>query len=167
MRIRARSGKVTIAKNALKATITGQGLAATIAWDGTINAEEIWTNRDYAYLGFNASEEIATIFHTPDASAISESVGNGLAFAYLDFGASEVVEAVPTVTQNTIDPVISSALVDWIHESRYVEVGENGLQLKTVWNYESAEQAIDSGRMTAVKAVTADLASVEEVEVSG
>ena len=167
MRIRARSGKVTIAKNALKATITGQGLAATIAWDGTINAEEIWTNRDYAYLGFNASEEIATIFHTPDASAISESVGNGLAFAYLDFGASEVVEAVPTVTQNTIDPVISSALVDWIHESRYVEVGENGLQLKTVWNYESAEQAIDSGRMTAVKAVTNDLGSVEEVTVSG
>ena len=165
VRIRARSGKVTIAKNALKATITGQGLAATIAWDGTINAEEIWTNRDYAYLGFNASEEIATIFHTPDASAISETVGNGLAFAYLDFGASEVVEAVPTVTQNTIDPVISSALVDWIHESRYVEVGENGLQLKTVWNYESAEQEIDSGRMTAVKAVTNDLVNVERLEV--
>lgn len=112
VRLLAINGSVNIDKRALKATITGQGLAATTVWDGTLTIEEIWTNRDYAYLGFNVSEEIATIFHTPDASSISETVGNGLAFAYLDFGASEVVEAVPTVTQNTIDPVISSALVD-------------------------------------------------------
>lgn len=167
VRLLATNGSINIDKRALKATITGQGLAATTVWDGTLTIEEIWTNRDYAYLGFNVSEEITTIFHTPDASAISETVGNGLAFAYLDFGASEVVEAVPTVTQNTIDPIIDAALMDWVYEDRYVEVCENGLQLKTVWNYESAEQAIDSGRMTAVKAVTADLASVEEVEVSG
>lgn len=112
VRLLAINGSVNIDKRALKATITGQGLAATTVWDGTLTIEEIWTNRDYAYLGFNVSEEIATIFHTPDASSISETVGDGLAFAYLDFGASEVVEAVPTVTQNTIDPVISSALVD-------------------------------------------------------
>lgn len=39
------------------------------------------------------------------------------------------------------------------------------MQLKTVWNYESAEQAIDSGRMTVVKAVTNDLVNVERLEV--
>jgi hypothetical protein len=39
--------------------------------------------------------------------------------------------------------------------------------LQTQWNYKSIEESIDQGRMTVVKAITNDLASVEEVEVSG
>jgi hypothetical protein len=57
-------------------------------------------------------------------------------------------------------------LSEWNYNSRYVELGENGAQFRTTWEYESAEQAINTGRMTALKIITSDLVTVESLEVS-
>lgn len=74
----------------------------------------------------------------------------------------EVIGAL-VVLQQTIH---SSDLVKWQYSSdRYIKEGTNGVQLVTSWTYESVEQEIDSGRMVAVKAITNDLSSVEEVQV--
>jgi hypothetical protein len=56
-------------------------------------------------------------------------------------------------------------LSEWNYNSRYVELGENGAQFRTTWEYESEEQTIDAGRMTVVQAVTNDLVSVESVVI--
>lgn len=163
VRILATGGSVTVSKRGLKATVTGQGLSATTVWDGTLTVEEVWTDRKYMRLAFNATEDVATWFDTPGASAVTEIVGDAFNYGYLSFGASAEISVAHPVVQNTI---VSSNLLEWTYNDRYVAVGENGVQLKTAWEYQSAEQAIDSGRMTVVRAVTNDLASVESLEVS-
>jgi hypothetical protein len=74
-------------------------------------------------------------------------------------GISVRVSAGETILQKTI--------TEWQHQDRYTERNDIGVMARVQWRYESAESEIDSGRMTVVKAVTSDLASVEEVTVDG
>lgn len=167
IRLIATNGGVTVAKRALRATITGQGLAATTVWDGTITIEEIWNDRSLYMLDFKPTTSVAISTDVPKPSGIVEIVGDAWNLFTLSFSAtSEIVDAAVTVEQNTINPTISSALLEWTYVERYVKVDETGMQLKTSWTYQSAEQPIDAGRMTVVTAVTADLESVSGVEVS-
>lgn len=48
-----------------------------------------------------------------------------------------------------------------------MEIVGSEIMARVEWTYQSEEQTIDSGRMTAVKAATNDLGRVEEVTVSG
>ena len=61
----------------------------------------------------------------------------------------------------------SIGVADFGYNDRYVEAVGNSLMARVKWKYDGAEQTIDEGRMMVVKAVTADLESVEEVSVSG
>lgn len=75
-----------------------------------------------------------------------------------------VVEPALIVLQQTI---AAADLAKWAYDSdRYVHSVDSNVKLKTSWSYTSEEQSIDSGRMTVVKAVTNDLSSVTNVEVS-
>ena len=167
VRILASGGSVTVAKRAFRATVTGQGLSATTVWDGTLTIEEVvpafGIRSRMALAAF--AESVTTSTQKPIPTGITEVVSGfsirsrmGLAGFTEEIGVNPVWEK---------QSITAARLSAWTYADRYVEHGENGVQLKTSWTYQSAEQTIDEGRMTVVKAVTADLASVEEVTVSG
>ena len=168
VRLLAINGSVNIDKRALKATITGQGLAATTVWDGTLTIEEIMPRQTtrYSLALRRLSEQLTAETAAPTPAGITQSVSRfSSKYAMQLRGFVEQITADVMVESNTVEP--EKQLMSWEYNSRYVDLGDMGMQLRTSWTYQSTEQAIDSGRMTAVKAVTNDLGSVEEVEVSG
>ena len=167
VRILATGGSVTVAKRAFRATVTGQGLSATTVWDGTLTIEEVvpafGIRSRMALAAF--AESVTTSTQKPIPTGITEVVsGFSIRSRMTLAGFTEQIGVNPVWEKQSIT---AARLSDWTYADRYVEHGENGVQLKTSWTYQSAEQTIDEGRMTVVKAVTADLASVEEVTVSG
>ena len=81
-------------------------------------------------------------------------------------GLKEEVYTAPIVVQNVI--ITHEDITAWNYNPRHVTLNtDKQLVLQTQWNYNSIEESIDQGRMTVVKAITNDLASVEEVTVSG
>ena len=136
-------------------------------WDGTLTIEEVvpafGIRSRMALAAF--TESVTTSTQKPIPTGITEVVSGfsirsrmGLAGFTEEIGVNPVWEK---------QSITAARLSAWTYADRYVEHGENGVQLRTSWTYQSAEQTIDEGRMTVVKAVTADLASVEEVTVSG
>lgn len=166
IRMEASSGSVSFDMGQLQGVVFAQNLAAGTIWDGTLTIEEVIPRFGVDLsLGFAAvadSYTVATASPTP--RAITETTGRFATTLALGFaGFTEEITTGEIVETGTI---VSSDLLEWTYEDRYVEVGENGVQLRTAWEYRSAEAEVDSGRMTVVKAVTADLASVEEVSLS-
>ena len=167
VRILATGGSVTVAKRAFRATVTGQGLSATTVLDGTLTIEEVVPafsiKSRMALAAF--TESVTTATQMPIPTGITEVVSGFSIRSRLTLaGFTEEISVNPVWEKQSITAARLSA---WTYADRYVEHGENGVQLKTSWTYQSAEQSIDAGRMAVVKAVTADLASVEEVTVSG
>ena len=164
VRIRAASGSVTIAKNALKATITGQGLAATTVWDGTLSFEEVVpaiSLRSGLTL-VDIAEEVSTKTQVPTPADFVERVAAISLRSRMTLGTlSERVSTTEIRQKKTIDTA------EWDYTDRYVEIDGSNIMARVEWTYQSEEQSIDAGRMTAVKAVTNDLVSVEEVTASG
>lgn len=165
VRIRVASGSVTITKNALKATITGQGLAATTVWDGTLSFEEVVSaiNIKSNITLLDIGEEVTTETHSPTPADFVQTVAAFSMRSNITLGnLSERVSATEIRTKKTI------GTAEWEYSNdRYVEIVGSEIMARVEWTYQSEEQSIDSGRMTAVKAVTNDLGSVEEVTVSG
>lgn len=159
------SGTATVPKRGFRATVTGQGMAGTDDWDGTINIDEsVPALSLVSRLSLvSASEEVTTETQVPTASSIEETVsGFGLRSRLALAKITDEPGVNPVWEQQTIS---SASLQRWEYASRYVWLTDSGVQLRTAWDYKSAEQAIDSGRMTVVKAVASDLASVESLEV--
>lgn len=168
IRMEASSGSVSFDMGQLRGVVFAQHLAAGVIWDGTITVEEVvapFLMRSRMNLAA-FTEEVGAGMQIPTPAAISEVVSAFSMRSRMSLvGFSEEISMVHPVVQNTITPA-EEDMVEWSYNDRYVEVGENGLQLRTAWEYQSAEEAIDSGRMTVVKAVTSDLASVESLEVA-
>lgn len=165
VRILATGGNVTVAKRAFRATVTGQGLAATTVWDGTLSFDESVPKLAISSTMtlVKAVEEVTAETQIPVPAGIEEVVSAFSIRSRMSLvGFTEELEVDPTWEQQTIS---AEQLASWNYEGRYVAIGENGVQLRTSWDYQSAEQDVDSGRMTVVKAVTNDLASVAGMEV--
>lgn len=164
VRLRCTGGTATVEKMAFKATVTGQGLAAREGvWDGTINIEEIAAPFSIlpAVSTVGISDEVSTETQTPTPQGITETaspfaIRSGISLA----GVTEEVAVNPIWEKQTIS---SARLFAWDYNDRYVELGENGVQLRTEWSYTSKAQNVESGRLTVVKAVTNDLKSVESI----
>lgn len=168
IRVVGGSGSVTVPKRAFRATVTGQGMAGTEAWDGTLSFDESVAPISMASTMklVAVTEEYSVNTQIPTPANFEERIGALSMRSRMNLvGFTEELSVNPTWEQQTITPT-TEALPEWEYAARFVGIGENGLQLRTNWNYQSAEQTIDQGRMTVVKAVTADLASVEEVTVS-
>lgn len=167
IRMEASSGSVSFDMGQLRGVVFAQNLAAGTVWDGTITVEEIvpaFGMRSRMTL-VGVSEEVSVGTQIPKPAGIVETVQPfSMRFRMSLVGSTEEIGVNPVWEQQVIQPT-TEAMAQWTYSDRYVEVGENGLQLKTVWSYESTEQTIDQGRMTEVKAVTADLASVSGMEV--
>ena len=169
IRVVGGSGTVTVPKRAFRATVTGQGMAGTDQWDGTLSFDESVApiSLRSGLTLVDIAEEVSTMTQVPTPADFVERVAAiSLRSRMTLVGFKEELSVNPTREQQTITPT-TEALPEWEYAARFVGIGENGLQLKTVWEYESEEQRIDSGRMTVVKAVTNDLESVEEVTVNG
>ena len=167
IRMEASSGSVAFDMGQLRGVVFAQNLAAGVIWDGTLTIEEVvpafGIRSRMALAAF--TESVTTATQKPIPTGITEVVSGFSIRSRLTLaGFTEEIGVNPVWEKQSIT---AARLSDWTYADRYVEHGENGVQLKTSWTYQSAEQTIDEGRMTVVKAVTADLASVEEVTVSG
>ena len=97
VKILASGGTVTVAKRALRATVTGQGLSATTVWDGTLTVEESWENRALDLLSFRAKESVTTRVDTDTTGSVVETVGGQWSLFTLAFGdVSEQIDATAT-----------------------------------------------------------------------
>ena len=158
------SGTVTVPKRAFRATVTGQGMAGTEIWDGTLSFDESVSAISMAskLSLVSVTEEITTETQIPTPASIEEAVATfSIRSGMTLVGFTERVSTTEIREKKSIDTA------EWEYNERYVTIENNSIMARVSWQYESEEQSIDSGRMTVVKAVTSDLASVEEVEVSG
>lgn len=158
------SGTVTVPKRGFRATVTGQGMAGTEAWDGTLNFDEgvepIALRSSLTLV--KTAEDVSVETQVPTPAGFDQAVAAISLRSRMTLGAlSERVSTTEIRQKKTIDTA------EWDYTDRYVEIVGSEIMARVGWTYQSEEQTIDQGRMTAVKAVTADLASVEEVTVSG
>jgi hypothetical protein len=162
------SGTVTVPKRAFRATVTGQGMAGTDQWDGTLSFDESVApiSMASAMKLVAVTEECSVNTQIPTPANFEERVATfSLRSRMTLAGFTETLSVNPTWEQQTITPT-TEALPEWEYAARFVGIGEHGLRPKMVWTYQSKEAQIDQGRMTVVKAVTNDLVSVESMEVS-
>ena len=167
IRMEASSGSVAFDMGQLRGVVFAQNLAAGVIWDGTLTIEEVvptfGIRSRMALAAF--TESVTTSTQKPIPTGITEVVSGFSVRSRMTLaGFTEQIGVNPVWEKQSITAARLSA---WTYADRYVEHGESGVQLKTSWTYQSAEQTIDEGRMTVVKAVTADLESVEGVTVSG
>lgn len=157
------AGKVTVPKRAFMATVTGQGMAGTGTWDGTLNIDESirLPNLTIPLAVIPATEECVIATQDPVPAELEERVTRvGITSRFGLSGITGEVLLNPVWEKQELAAV---ELTPENYAERYVEIGERGAQLRTAWIYRSSEEPVDAGRMTVVKAVTGDLASVEEV----
>lgn len=166
IRMEASSGSVAFDMGQLRGVVFAQNLAAGVIWDGTLTIEEVVPAFGIrSRMGLAAfTESVTASTQKPIPTGITEVVsGFSIRSRMTLAGFTEEIGVNPVWEKQSIT---AARLSDWTYADRYVEHGENGVQLRTSWTYQSAEQTIDEGRMTAVRSVTADLASVSGVEVS-
>jgi hypothetical protein len=156
------TGTVTVPKRAFRATITGQGLAGTAAWDGTLTFDEAVTpislRSNLAMV--KAVETVVTETQKPTPADIVEVMPRlSLRSSLSLVGITERFSATEIREKKTIE------YAEWEYTDRYVEIDSTGIMARMEWQYKSTEAAVDAGRMTVVKAMTNDLVSVTGVEV--
>ena len=164
IRLAGGTGTVTVPKRGFRATVTGQGMAGTDQWDGTLSFDESVApiSLRSGLTLVDIAEEVSTKAQVPTPADFVERVAAISLRGRMTLGTlSERVSTTEIRQKKTIDTA------EWDYTDRYVEIVGSEIMARVEWKYESAEQTIDSGRMTVVKAVTNDLASVEEVTVSG
>lgn len=145
--------RAKIKKGEAVAILYGQGIAGDGKWDGTINfAENIKKTVDFTGgLSFvqNVAEDISLKQQTPTASGFNISVGAVTFTGSLGFDTSRVV-----VDTNFIEVIkdyeFSTAYADNYTYDKYVTTNNDMFSLKSIYEYESTEEAIDSGKMCAV-----------------
>lgn len=166
IRVAGGSGTATVPKQAFRATVTGQGMAGTDKWDGTLSFDEsVVPFRIANKMSLvDAVEEVSTETQIPTPASVEETVA---AFSIRSsmrlVGFTERLSTMEVREKKTFD--VTAGTAEWEYNDRYVEIGSEGIMARAQWQYESAEAEIDSGRMTVVKAVTNDLNGVESLEV--
>ena len=138
----------TIKKNECLAILYGQGIDGAGKWDGTLNFIEDITGIPFGggLTLCNLTEIIDNKLQTPTPiifiDAVNMAFNGGLTFS----GARDNVN-------------IGDIIVDWVFNTdrkalytygEYINTNNNMFALKTIYNYESVEQTIDSGKMCSV-----------------
>ena len=144
----------TIDKGNVKAMMYGQGVAAEGKWDGTINfAEDInrtiefkgslsFDNNDFAE-NFTANTQI------PVGGTFTENLGTVSFSGTFGFNIDNMV-AYPNVGEVIKEYVFETAKAEYYTYDKYVTIANTMFSLKTIYNYYSNEEPIDSGKMCAV-----------------
>ena len=141
-----------IKKGESVAILYGQGIAGEGKWDGTINfAENI--NITVAFKGgltFNNSnivEDIKTVLQYPAGGTFAETLPSVPFTGGLRFGKLNAYANVGEVIKDYEFNTDKASLYTY---DKYVTTNNDMFALQTIYNYESTEQAIDSGKMCSV-----------------
>ena len=160
VRLLCTGGVVRIGKGQLRATITGQGMAAGDIWDGTLTLEETLarvtrpanlrkilaiyddvTTKMQKPLGSTAAERLARIPRTTPRRAVNgQAPKRSTTYAYYGL------------------PLACDA--------DFVQLDADGWRLRTSWQYDAVPQEIDTGTLLCAAADTGNLAEVSKIEVS-
>ena len=160
VRLLCTGGVVRIGKGQLRATITGQGMAAGDIWDGTLTLEETLarvtrpaslremltiyddvTTEMQKPLGSTAAERLARIPRTTPRRAVNgQAPKRSTTYAY--YGLPLAIDA------------------------DFVQLDADGWRLRTSWQCDAVPQEIDTGTLLCAAADTGNLAEVSKIEVS-
>ena len=159
----------TINKGEALAILYGQGVAGEGKWDGTINfAEDI--NRTIEFKGSlsfdnnNFAESFTANTQTPVGGIFAENLGTVSFSGTFGFNVNNMV-AYPNVGEVIKEYVFETAKAEYYTYDEYVTIANTMFSLKTIYNYYSNAEPIDSGKMCAV-AIDYTGLDVESVVIS-
>ena len=153
-----------IKKGQSKAVVFGQGLAAKAPWDGTITMfETVDVVNIIDSLKINKPiEEFNINRQIPIGPTISETVANVLITNNLQIsGITDTLSINEVITNYTLDTTKAD-----LYEYNRQYINSNGYySLNTEYEYNSIEEAIDSGSLCKLKLVTEDKSAIESVVI--
>ena len=157
-------GTAAIGRAQIIATISGQGLAATIAWDGTIELQDAVAPITLLECGkvqpFTGVLETGLIL--PQASALTDSISlpalGGLAVSSFT-GALAIDEVILSETVSVDDKNTMTYSRDFVKT-------DTRFELQTAYTYAASEQTIDEGRMSKVTLNTEQFTRIDSLEVT-
>jgi hypothetical protein len=161
-------GSAEIQQGNIRATISGQGLAAGLnVWDGKITVTEVWSEdvewdiNSYTVNSYTSSATVKNI--GPTLRSLTQSFGR-IAFANTDFAINALNESLNEeawVKSFTVDQVYPPA-----YDSTYVEVVDGAFQMISEYETpESIEGTVNYGRMSVLSINTEQFESVGNLEV--
>ena len=160
VRLLCTGGVVRIGKGQLRATITGQGMAAGDIWDGTLTLEETLARvarpaklrQIFAIYG-----DVTTEMQRPLGTAAAEFL-------------VRIPRTTPRRAVNGQAPKRSTTYAYYglplAFDADFVQLDADGWRLRTSWQYDAAPQEIDTGTLLCAAADTGSLAEVSKIEVS-
>ncbi|MDD6608237.1 MAG: hypothetical protein PUE97_00780 [Subdoligranulum variabile] len=160
VRLLCTGGVVRIGKGQLRATITGQGMAAGDIWDGTLTLEET-----LARVTRPANLRQILAIYGDVTTEMQRSLGST---------AAELLARIPRTTPrravNGQAPKRSTTYAYYglplAFDANFVQLDAGGWQLRTSWQYDAVPQEIDTGTLLCAAADTGNLAEVSKIEVS-
>ena len=141
----------TIKKGDVCAILYGQGVAGEGKWDGTINLNDdlgfvVWSG-DLSFDKEKFNESFVTSLQIPTRSNFAESVGSVLFTGSISFeSVDDYVDAVVIIK----DYVFNTKKANLYEFDKYITTDNDMYALETVYNYNSTEETIDSGKMCSV-----------------
>ena len=160
VRLLCTGGVVRIGKGQLRATITGQGMAAGDIWDGTLTLEETLARvtrpaklrQILAIYG-----DVTTEMQKPLGTAAAERL-------------ARIPRTTPRRAVNGQAPKRSTTYAYYglplAFDADLVQLDADGWRLRTSWQYDAVPQEIDTGTLLCAAADTGSLAEVSKIEVS-
>ena len=160
VRLLCTGGVVRIGKGQLRATITGQGMAAGDIWDGTLTLEETLARvarpaklrQILAIYG-----DVTTEMQKPLGTAAAERL-------------ARIPRTTPRRAVNGQAPKRSTTYAYYglplAFDADFVQLDTDGWRLRTSWQYDAVPQEIDTGTLLCAAADTGNLAEVSKIEVS-
>lgn len=160
VRLLCTGGVVRIGKGQLRATITGQGMAAGDIWDGTLTLEETLARvtrpanlrKILAIYG-----DVTTEMQKPLGSTAAERL-------------ARIPRTTPRRVVNGQAPKRSTTYayygLPFAFDADFVQLDADGWRLRTSWKYDAVPQEIDTGTLLCAAADTGNLAEASKIEVS-
>lgn len=140
-----------IKKGDVCAILYGQGVAGEGKWDGTINLNDdlgfvVWSG-DLSFDKENFNESFVTTLQVPTRSNFAESVDSVPFTGSISFeSVDDYVDAVVIIK----DYVFNTKKANLYEFDKYITTDNDMYALETVYNYNSAEETIDSGKMCSI-----------------
>ena len=141
----------TIKKGEVCAILYGQGVAGEGKWDGTINLNDdlgfvVWSG-DLSFDKEKFNESFVTSLQIPTRSNFAENVGSVPFTGSISFeSVDDYVDAVVIIK----DYVFNTKKANLYEFDKYITTDNDMYALETVYNYNSTEETIDSGKMCSI-----------------
>lgn len=175
-------GTIRVAKEMFIGTVSGQGLAGTPKWDGTITVDETIEPIKFIVDRFkvgNMTGNVAVTKQTPEKIVVDERLNTTFAGGIeykpapmIDVFNTEIIIMPVTEVQDTLHSVKFDMLFNVSHtvyieldasQTPYVKEDSGVLKLNDTYVYEGCEAEIDEGKCLAVQIKTEDKQAIEEI----